>query len=191
MNSSLLFFIFKKYSSSQEKSLTDAVNECSSKSETSVNDGKSSEYDVAINYSAQDSEKVNEVVMELEMFFERRKIAVYTDRGSERELSIRPGRWQLFVLSPQTVNQPNTLIHRCACVLEQGLRQNAVHVLPVLVDIEPKDLPRYIKWVTVVNASETSYCEKLFMTMKGKDIDTNFLIFTSLACERMSNLLSY
>jgi hypothetical protein len=143
----------------------DAKSDYSASRNTATND-----HEVAINYM-KDSPTECAVADELNKFFESRNISVYLDKGNERELSIRPAKWQIFLLSENTVATPSTLLYRCALMLRKGLMDNALRVIPVLNGIEVKDIPRYIKWVTVVSASEPNYCEKIYMTMKGKYTD--------------------
>jgi hypothetical protein len=131
----------------------DAKTEISASKNTPTYD----DHEVAINYM-KDSHTECEVADKLSKFF-------------ERELSRRPAKWQIFLLSENTFTTPNTLLYRCSVMLREGLMDNALRVIPVLNGIEVKDIPRYIKWVTVVSASEPNYCEKIFMTMKGKYTD--------------------
>ncbi|XP_045200260.2 uncharacterized protein LOC123554287 isoform X2 [Mercenaria mercenaria] len=112
-------------------------------------------------------EKDGKVAAEITSYLRSKNITVYLDKGNEREFHKHPAKWHIFVLSKQVVMEPNSLLVRCSSILNDGLSSNSLDVLPVIVDIAPVDVPRYIKWVTLVSASEPKYCEKLLMSMKG------------------------
>ncbi|XP_053404219.1 uncharacterized protein LOC123554299 [Mercenaria mercenaria] len=111
--------------------------------------------------------KDRHVADEIEEFLQNKGKYVETNPGV-KSFDLPKAKWHIFVLSQEALETSYTLAKLCMAALADSLSDNALRVLVVIRELEPRNIPRFIKSVNMLKVSEPNYCEKLLKTMTGE-----------------------
>ncbi|XP_060603163.1 uncharacterized protein LOC132756178 [Ruditapes philippinarum] len=98
------------------------------------------------------------------------KVVKDYERGNESEQTIKPAKWYILVVSKTTFNSTNLTAFKCAACLDNSITDDSVSVLPVLVGVEPCEIPAMIRWVTMISVNDHNYLEAILQIVKGQPV---------------------
>ncbi|XP_045200282.2 uncharacterized protein LOC123554296 [Mercenaria mercenaria] len=146
-----------------------------------------------------DCEKDLHIAETIATYLEKKGFKVKRDFGAEGAnetvMKIAKAKWYIFVISRNTLDFTDTTARKCITCLQCSISDDSLCVLPVLVDVEPRELPSLIKWVTLISANDPSYCDVILQTISGQPIKMQYKIpcgdiATGLAWAAYINYLS-
>lgn len=94
-----------------------------------------------------------------------KKVEINTKDQSHFKLS--EASWHIFVLSKEALESNSTLSTQCMGAMADGLSCQALRVLVVIRNLEPRHVPRFIKCVNMLKVTEPNFCDKILTTMNG------------------------
>ncbi|XP_060598452.1 uncharacterized protein LOC132752175, partial [Ruditapes philippinarum] len=98
------------------------------------------------------------------------KVVKDYEGGNEPGLTIKPAKWYILVVSKTTFNSTNLTAFKCAACLDNSITNDSVSVLPVLVGVEPCEIPAMIRWVTMISVTDHNYLEAILQIVKGQPV---------------------
>ena len=84
------------------------------------------------------------------------------------EKRIRAARWILLFISRESLQNSNCIPLWLAELLSISVEERRLRVIPILVDVEPTDVPNFIRAVTYINAKDKkNYRQRILQAVEG------------------------
>ncbi|KAK3584674.1 hypothetical protein CHS0354_001259 [Potamilus streckersoni] len=125
-------------------------------------------HDAIIIWSTEDSED-SKVAENIKSALTAHRYTFVQDVGKSYFSSLKAGRWKIFVISKEGLeNNLQKFLYRAAKA--ESINKNRLFVIPVLRGMNIQEVPDFIKWVTYLSADEEGYVDRLIQTMKGGEM---------------------
>ena len=105
----------------------------------------------------------------------------------EVENRIRAARWILLFVSRKSLQNSNCIPLWLAELLSISVEERRLRVIPILVDVEPKHVPNFIRAVTYINAQDKkTYRQRILQAVEGlyTQFMGEFLVISGGTCDK-------